>query len=123
MTMMDVKKSLENLAWTTDHHFQHIQNQHEFIRAVAIQFELGYTDFRVIEMALQLSDGENHELLKQFATAYENVYQYEYAFVADGLSGFNEKFGHQMPAYKEAKESLLSVIQLISKLQPWYKAV
>lgn len=82
--MLDVKKSLDRLTWNTQHHFAHIEAQHDFMRAWAIQFELAYTDFRVVEMALQL-DGSHHDLLAAFAAAYEKVYDYEYAFVAGGL--------------------------------------
>lgn len=116
--MLDVKKSIENLNWTVEHHFLHIQNQHEFMRAWAVQFELAYTDFRVIEMALQLSGDENHELLRQFATAYEAVYNYEYAFAAGGLDGFNKQFGDQINDYEKAKDNLLSLLQEITKRQP-----
>lgn len=41
--MLDVIKSLDRLTWNTQHHFAHIEAQHDFIRAWAIQFELGYT--------------------------------------------------------------------------------
>nr|WP_225350788.1 hypothetical protein [Lacticaseibacillus camelliae] len=52
--MLDVKNSIDNLEWTTTHHLAHIQNQHPFMRRWAVQFELAYTDFRVIQMALQM---------------------------------------------------------------------
>lgn len=118
--MLDIKKSYENLANTVEHHYQHIKNQHEFMRSVAIQFELAYTDFRVIEMALQLDGEQNHDLLRHFASAYEMVFQYENAFVSGGLEGFNTKFGNQLHDYELAKNHLLSVMTKIAKLQPWY---
>lgn len=68
--MLDVIKSLDRLTWNTQHHFTHIEAQHDFIRAWAIQFELGYTDVRVVQMALQL-DGKHHDLLQKFTAAYE----------------------------------------------------
>lgn len=111
--MLDVKDSLKRLAWTTDHHFLHIQAQHEFMRAWAIQFELAYTDMRVIQLALQLANDHDH--LIRFTTAYEAVYQYEYAFVAGGLAGFNAEFAGQLQEYHDAAEALLGVI---SELQP-----
>lgn len=31
--MLDVKKSLDRLTWNTQHHYAHIEAQHDFIRA------------------------------------------------------------------------------------------
>lgn len=115
--MLDVKGAIENLRSTSEHHYAHIENQHEFMRAWAIQFELSYTDFRVIELAVQMSGEAQHPLLARFAAAYEDVYQYEYAFVAGGLDGFNEKFGDKIPDYEKAKDTLVSVLQEISALE------
>lgn len=53
--MLDVSDSLDRLAWTTEHHYRHIAAQHDFMRAWAVQFELAYTDFRTIQLALQLA--------------------------------------------------------------------
>ncbi len=39
--MLKIEDSIDRLAWNTEHHFLH-QAQHEFMRAWAIQFELGY---------------------------------------------------------------------------------
>lgn len=114
--MLDVLGSLKNLRWTVDHHFMHIKNQHDFMRAWAVQFELAYTDFRVTQMALQLA-GQT-DLLKQFTSQYNEVYQYEMAFAGGGLEGFNEKFGSQIPAYEAAHDALLGTIDEILKLQP-----
>ena len=63
--MLDVKDSVNRLAWTTEHHFLHIQARHDFMRAWAVQFEMAYTDFRVIQMALQLGGEQYHDLLKR----------------------------------------------------------
>lgn len=114
--MLDVQGSLKNLQWTVTHHFLHIQNQHDFMRDWAVQFELAYTDFRMIQVALQL-DGQT-DLLKQFTSQYNEVYQYEMAFAGGGLEGFNEKFGDKIPAYEKAHNELLATIDDIFKLQP-----
>lgn len=113
--MLDVKKSLDRLTWNTQHHFAHIEAQHDFMRAWAIQFELAYTDFRVVEMALQL-DGNHHDLLAAFAAAYEKVYDYEYTFVAGGLEGFNEKYGDKIEDYRAAANDFLKLIDQVREL-------
>ena len=114
--MLDVLGSLKNLQWTVYHHFMHIKNQYDFMRAWAVQFEIAYTDFRMVQMALQLAN--NTDLLKQFTTQYNDVYQYEMAFAGGGLEGFNAKFGDQIPAYETAHDALLATIETIKKLQP-----
>ncbi|WP_461215839.1 hypothetical protein [Lacticaseibacillus sp. GG6-2] len=115
--MLDVKDALARLEWTTAHHYLHIQAQHAFMRAWAVQFELAYTDMRVIQMALQLA-GDQHELLQRFTTAYEAVYAYEYAFVAGGLEGFNSEFGERLADYHSASDQLLALIKQVRALQP-----
>jgi len=75
--MLKIDDSIARLAWNTEHHFLHIQAQHDFMRAWAIQFELGYTDLRMIQFALQLAEPSQSELLTQLTTAYQQVYQYE----------------------------------------------
>lgn len=111
--MIKIEDSIARLAWNTEHHFLHIQAQHEFMRAWAIQFELGYTDLRVIQMALQLSEPAQPELLSQLTAAYQQVYQYEYAFVAGGLDGFNQQFGNQIADYERAGKQLLNILDRI----------
>ncbi|GAB6093409.1 hypothetical protein [Furfurilactobacillus curtus] len=119
--MLDVKDSIDRLQWTVDHHFLHIQAQHEFMRAWAVQFEMAYTDFRVIQMALQLGGEENHPLLKAFAAAYEDVYQYEYEFAAGGLEGFNAKFGaDDMTKYQAAVKTMDGLIEQIKAVKVDY---
>lgn len=115
--MLDIQGSLKNLAWTIEYHFLHIKNQHEFMRAWAVQFELAYTDFRVTQMALQLA-GNQMDLLKDFTAQYDAVYQYEMAFASNGLAGFNEKFGDQLPQYEQAQQTLRKTIDQIMSLQP-----
>ena len=114
--MLKIDDSIARLAWNTEHHFLHIQAQHDFMRAWAIQFELGYTDLRMIQFALQLADPSQPELLTQLTTAYQQVYQYEYAFVAGGLEGFNQQFGNQMADYAKAEKKLLQVLDQIKAL-------
>lgn len=109
--MLDVKDSLDRLEWTAEHHFLHIQNHHEFMRAWAIQFELAYTDFRTIQLALQL-DGRYQGLLANFTIEYDKVYKYEYEFAAGGLDGFYEKFpdASDISKYQKAQENLRELI-------------
>lgn len=114
--MLDVLGAINNLAWTTEHHFLHIKNQHDFLRIWAIQFELAYTDFRVIQMALQLDT--QTDLLQRFTKAYDAVYQYEYAFVKDGLPGFNQAFGNQIDQYEVAQQKLLAILDELKLQQP-----
>ncbi len=118
MTMLDVKGSINNLTTTTEQHFNYIQQQRSFTRAFPIHFELAYTDFRVIEVALQLTGEQNHALLASFAAAYEAVYQYEDAYATGGLEGFNDKFANNLNDYRQAKAKLLTIIDEINKLQP-----
>ncbi|WP_195516372.1 hypothetical protein [Enterococcus dispar] len=115
--MLDIQGSLKNLAWTIEYHFLNIKNQHEFMRAWAVQFELAYTDFRVTQMALQLA-GNQMDLLKDFTAQYDAVYQYEMAFASNGLAEFNEKFGDQLPQYEQAQQTLRKTIDQIMSLQP-----
>ncbi|MFR0554695.1 hypothetical protein ACLUXD_08660, partial [Loigolactobacillus coryniformis subsp. coryniformis] len=70
--MLDVSDSLDRLAWTTEHHYRHIAAQHDFMRAWAVQFELAYTDFRTIQLALQLAQ-DQHDLLVRFTGVYDTV--------------------------------------------------
>ncbi|GKT04165.1 hypothetical protein [Furfurilactobacillus entadae] len=115
--MLDVIDSIHRLQWTVDHHYAHIEAQHDFMRAWAVQFELAYTDFRVIQMALQLSGEKQHPLLKQFAAQYEEIYKYEYVFAGKGLDAFNDQFGRDLSAYKEAVGAFDETIQAIIALQ------
>ena len=114
--MLDVTGAIKNLTWTTEHHFLHIKNQHDFIRIWAIQFELAYTDFRVIQLALQLDS--QIEFLHRFTKAYDTVYQYEYAFAKGGLDGFNQQFGNQINSYDEAQQNLLAILDKLMQQQP-----
>ncbi|MBS5819656.1 MAG: hypothetical protein KIC85_00635 [Enterococcus gilvus] len=114
--MLDVLGAIKNLQWTTEHHFLHIKNQHDFIRIWAIQFELAYTDARVVQLALQLDS--QMDLLQRFTKAYDAVYHYEYAFAKGGLEGFNQEFGDQIDQYEEAHTTFLAVLDELAALQP-----
>lgn len=114
--MLDVIGAVKNLQWTTEHHYLHIKNQHDFMRAWAVQFELAYTDFRIIQMALQL-DGQM-DLLQRFTKAYDAVYQYEYVFVKGGLAEFNQEFGDQIDDYEAAQQNLLAILAELMTQQP-----
>lgn len=114
--MLDVTGSIANLQWTTEHHFLHIQARHEFIRAVAVQFEIAYTDFRTIQLALQL--GGQEELLSTFTAEYNQVFKFEMAFAGGGLEGFDAKFAGRIKEYQQAEEALLATLGDIMKLQP-----
>ncbi|MDR0899842.1 MAG: hypothetical protein LBM27_05750 [Lactobacillaceae bacterium] len=105
-----VAKSVERLQWNTEHHFLHIKAQHDFIRQWAVQFELGYSDARLIQAYLET---EKPELWDEFTNAYEDVYQYEYAFVAGGLEGFNSQFGDKIDDYDKAHTAFLNVLTKI----------
>ena len=118
MTMLDVKGSINNLITTTKDHFNYIKQQKSFTRAFPIHFELAYTDFRVIQVALQLTGEQNHALLASFAAAYKAVYQYENAYATGGLDGFNHQFAGKLADYEQSTNYLLEVIEQISKLQP-----
>lgn len=113
--MLDVRGSIKNLQWNTEHHFLHLKAQHEYIPIWGVQFELGYSDFRTIQLALQLATKK--DLLQRFTEAYDEVYQYEYAFVKGGLTGFNQEFGEKIPAYQAAHEKLLAVLAEMLALQ------
>ncbi|KRM71193.1 hypothetical protein [Lacticaseibacillus brantae] len=115
--MLDVKGSIDRLLWTAEHHYLHIVAKHDFMRAWAVQFELAYTDFRTIQMALQL-DGNHADLLKKFAADYDQVFNYEYAFAAGGVDGFYTQYPNQsdLDAYKTAKDALEADINQIQAI-------
>ena len=115
--MIDVKNSLDKLQWTAEHHYLHIIAKHDFMRAWAVQFELAYTDFRTIQLALQLS-GKQHETLVKFTDAYDRLYVFEYEFAANGLDAFYSKFTTQddLNNYEKAKNDLLAQILVIKEL-------
>ena len=114
--MLDVKDSLANLTWTTTHHLAHIQNRHPFMRRWAVQFDLAYTDFRVIQIALQL-EGHHHDLLADFAQTYEAIHRYEFAFAGEGLEGFDQQYGDQLPDYAAQVDHFEDLVAQIRDLQ------
>ncbi|MFZ2353055.1 hypothetical protein [Paucilactobacillus nenjiangensis] len=114
--MLDVTGSISNLQWTTEHHFLHIQARHEFMRAIAVQFELAYSDFRAIQMALQLDN--QTDLLEKVTAQYNEVFQYEMAFVRGGLDEFDNQFKGKIDQYQTSQASLLATLNDILKLQP-----
>lgn len=115
--MLDVINSVESLTTTVTRHFLHIKNQHAFIRAWAVQFELAYTDFRVIQMALQLAGPDHHDLLVRFTHAYEAVYAYEYSFAAGGLEGFAQDHGTDVTDYEARVATLTEILSEIHEEQ------
>lgn len=115
--MLDVKDSLVKLQWTVEHHFLHIKNQHPFMRAWAIQYELAYTDFRVIQLALQLAGEDRHQLLADFTTSYDKLHDYEGAFANDGLEGFQAKYGDQLADYAAEVERFGGLLKQVQALQ------
>ncbi|WP_125980497.1 hypothetical protein [Loigolactobacillus iwatensis] len=114
--MLDVIDSINRLSWTVEHHYTHIEAQHPFMRAFAVQFELAYTDFRVIQMALQLV-GDQHSLLVAFTAVYDQVYKFDYEFAANGPEAFKEKYAGQLSVYQTAKDELLGRLEQIKQLQ------
>lgn len=114
--MLDVKGSINNLTDTVEKHFQSIKSQQPFERIWAVQFELAYTDFRVIQMALQMAGDNHHALLVQFTSDYHAVYNYEVAYASGGLAGFNQQFGNQIEQYQAAKDQLIATIKKISSI-------
>lgn len=116
MAMLDVKGSIQNLQTTVQNHYNYIKDQKQFTRAFPIEFELAYTDFRAIQMSLQLGGEQNHPLLAQFAATYEDVYKYEYAYATTNLEGFNQQFGNNMSDYESSVNTLETQLQQIEKL-------
>jgi hypothetical protein len=110
--MLTMQKSIDRLNWNTEHHFLHIKAAHPFIRQWAVQFELGYSDARLIQYYLETQG--NMELWQAFTDAYEAVYNYEYAFVAGGIEGYQEQFGTDTSDYEKAHDELLSVLKRVS---------
>ncbi len=115
--MLDVKNSLANVGNTVQHHYLHIKNQHPFMRAWAVQFEVAYTDFRIVQVAIQLSGAENHDLLRDFSLTYEAIYKYEYAFAAGGLEGFNDQFGNEIDDYGKLVDKFAGLVDQVTALQ------
>ena len=108
---IDIKDSVENLKWNTEHHYLHIEQQHEFIRAIAVQFELGYSDYRTIQLALYLEHKD--DLLNMFTKAYKDFYEYESVFAMRGLEEFNHQFSYKMADFRQVKDQLLNVLDLL----------
>lgn len=108
---IDMTDSVANLKWNTEHHYAHIEQQHEFIRAIAVQFEIGYSDYRYIQMALYLENKD--DLLQQFTKAYKDFYAYESVFAMRGLEEFNKDFSWKMGDFREVKDKLLNVLDLL----------
>ncbi|KRM10288.1 hypothetical protein FD16_GL001219 [Paucilactobacillus suebicus DSM 5007 = KCTC 3549] len=81
-----------------------------------MQFELAYSDFRVIQLALQL-DGQK-DLLSKFTSQYNDIYKYEMAFVRGGMAEFDNQFEGQIDDYQKAEQSLLETLKEIRQTQP-----
>lgn len=116
MLMIDVKGAINNLQTTVQDHFDYIKGNGSFQRSFPIHFELAYTDFRVIQMALQLSGQENHQKLLDFTYAYQDVYQYEEAFADGGPEGYNEKFAGKIDDYQAAVTKFLKALEVVAKI-------
>ena len=110
--MMNIKSAVENLQWNAEHHYAHIEAEHDFIRAIAVQFELGYTDFRFIQTALLSAD--LNEKYKEFTAAYEDFYQYESLFAMRGLEEYQLKYGDKLSEFRQAKDNLLKVLETLN---------
>ncbi len=68
-------------------------------------------------MSLKLSGAVQNPLLGEFLVAYKKVYQYEYAFAAGGLDGFNQQFGDQIEEYEAAQDDLIDVLERIKQIE------
>lgn len=109
--MINIKSAVHNLEWNAEHHFAHIESNHEFIRAIAIQFELGYTDFRFIQTAL--ISANMTDKYEEFTNAYEDFYQYESFFAMRGLEEYNLKYSDKLDEFRQAKDTLLNVLKTL----------
>lgn len=114
--MLDILGSWKNLATTTQQHLATIQAQREFDPLFVVQFQLAYSDFRTVQLALQLAD--ELALLKRYTQAYNAVYEFELAYVAGGLANFNAQFGSQIAKYQTAVKAFQEVLNEIKQLQP-----
>ncbi|WP_179394803.1 hypothetical protein [Lacticaseibacillus absianus] len=113
---LDVAQSIANLKWTVDHHFLHIRDHSPFARAIAVQFELAYTDFRVIEMSLQLRGPETHAVLVDFAQTYTAVQRYEWPFIAGGPEEYYAQHGADFSDYQQQVTHLDDLLDTIAAL-------
>ncbi|MYV06121.1 MULTISPECIES: hypothetical protein [Furfurilactobacillus] len=114
--MVDVQDSVNRLMATANDHFTYIQAGHDFIRAWAIQFELAYTDYRTIDLALQFDGTDSNKLRKDFVSAYQAVYRFEYPFAVGGLEQFDEQCENQMPDYEVAVNQLDEVLEKVRQV-------
>ncbi|WP_125704913.1 hypothetical protein [Lacticaseibacillus daqingensis] len=112
----DVTPALANLQWTVDHHFLHIQNHSPFARAIAVQFELAYTDMRIVELALQLRDPVPVDLLSAFRTTYAAIRNYEWPFIAGGPEEYYAQHGADFSDYQQQVTEFDALIAQISAL-------
>ncbi|HAT55552.1 MAG TPA: hypothetical protein DCW31_10025 [Lactobacillus sp.] len=111
--MIDIQDSAQQLQKTVNDHFEYIQAGHDFARAFAIQFELTYTDFRMIELGLQLDGKGQATLLNSFKTAYQAVYRFEAPFAFGGLEEFDKQCRDMMVDYELAVKQLNKVLQQV----------
>lgn len=109
--MMNIKSAVENLQWNAEHHYAHIEAKHDFIRAIAVQFELGYTDFRFIQTALLSANMDDK--YRAFTEAYEDFYQYESFFAMRGLEEYQMKYGDKLSDFRQAKDNLLKILETL----------
>ncbi|GEL15186.1 hypothetical protein [Pediococcus cellicola] len=114
--MLDVWGSLKNVQQTVQAHLAWIKARKSFERVFAVDFEMAYSDFRVVQMALQLA-GEM-ALLKRYTTAYSAIYNYEHAYVQGGLEEFNRQYGEKLADYEQTVVTLEQIIKEIGALLP-----
>ncbi|WP_461225954.1 hypothetical protein [Lacticaseibacillus suihuaensis] len=112
---LEIASSLQNLQWTVDHHLRHIQANHPFARPIAVQYELAYTDYRVVQIALQL--GGQPALNAALTAAYQAVQAYEWPFIAGGPAEFAAQHGEDATGYREAVDTFDAVCGQVAAWQ------
>ncbi|WP_262316671.1 hypothetical protein [Lacticaseibacillus parakribbianus] len=112
---LEITSSLQNLQRTVNHHFRHIQAAHPFARPIAVQYELAYTDYRVVQLALQL--GEQPALNAELTAAYEAVQAFEWPFIAGGPAEFAAQHGEAPAGYAQAVATFDAVCARVAAWQ------
>ncbi|WP_225049109.1 hypothetical protein [Lacticaseibacillus kribbianus] len=110
---LDRTSALNNQQWTVAHHFDHIRQGHPFARQIAVQYELAHTDFRVLQLILQL-EGQP-ALYADFTAAYEKVQAFEWPFIAGGPEAFSARFGTRLADYHQAVAAFDTVCEQVAE--------